>query len=59
VVDNVIRYRKVIHLAFGEEDSKPSQYEAWYTETKRRWDEARAKNGDVPRRRGLPPPEER
>jgi hypothetical protein len=59
VVDNVTRYRKVIHLAFGEEDSRPSQYEAWYTETKKRWDEARARRGAVVRHRGLPPPEER
>jgi hypothetical protein len=58
VVDNVTRYRKVIHLAFGEQDSRPGQYEAWYTEVKRRWDEARARNGPVVRRRGLPPPEE-
>jgi hypothetical protein len=58
VVDNVTRYRKVIHLAFGEEDSRPSQYEAWYTEVKKRWDEARARRGAV-RQRGLPPPEER
>lgn len=59
VIDNVTRYRKVIHLAFGEEDSRPSQYEAWYTEVKKRWDEGRARRGAVVRQRGLPPPEER
>jgi hypothetical protein len=58
VVDNVTRYRKVIHLAFGEQDSRPGQYEAWYTEVKRRWDEARARSGPVVRRRGVPSPEE-
>jgi hypothetical protein len=60
VVDGVTKYRKVIHLAFGDEDSNPGRYESWYTEVKRRWDQARNRPGaDLRLRRGLPPPEER
>jgi hypothetical protein len=59
VVDGVTMYRKIIFMAFGEEDSDPRNYAAWAAEKHRRFAEYRAKHPESRPMVGLPPPEDR